>query len=514
MDDALRVEIERYLAGGMSPAETEAFLLRVQADPEALAWLGRALEDQAYLFDAARALPRRTPRARRFRTWLSTETRSPVGLIAAVAAAALLLVVGIALSGRPKRIDPPAPQPVAVQPVEPERPEPPPAPRVRPEPPKPPAPKPEEPVVPAPPPPVPAPAPSPAPEPPTPVKPEEPPAPRETKVATLAAPPIGTIEKIVGEVSAPAGPVVAGQPLRTGRGSSAVLRLRRATVEMGESTAIEELSDGRSRFRLAEGSVVIDVTPNAQDPVVLVTRHSEVTVLGTKFRLSVSADATRLEVTQGRVRIQRLADKAAVEVRAGHFAVAGPGEMAAKPLPVDDILLLPIHGAIGGGDWRIIPDADASSGRVFDAPKVGRWAKPNTTGDTSRVTFTFRADADRDYHVWVRGKTLAAEKHIERDAVILEFAGAAVTERPGVNKGIAGGGERALFNGYMHESGYWWVGGDADAKNDETPVVVRFARPGLQTVRMFAYETPVRIDAIWISATQKSRPEPADHGPK
>jgi hypothetical protein len=52
------------------------------------------------------------------------------------------------------------------------------------------------------------------------------------------------------------------------------------------------------------------------------------------------------------------------------------------------------------------------------------------------------------------------------------------------------------------------VGGDADGANDEQPVVVRFARGGPQLLRLYASETPIRIDAIWISATQKTRPAP------
>lgn len=502
MDDSLRVEMERYLAGGMTAEETEAFLLRVQADPGALACLGRALEDQAYLFDAARPLPRRAPRVRRFRAWLSTEHRAPIGIIAAFAAAALIVVVGLALSGKPRRPAPqPEPEPVAVEPeVEPAPPAPRPVRRPPPESPRPETPRPIEPAPPS------TPPPQPPPEPPKPVKPEESRVPRETKVATAEPPPVGSIEKVVGDVSPATGPVAAGIAVRTGQRSSAVVKLRRTTVEIGESTLLEDLSDGRRRFRLTEGSVAVDVTPGAHDPVLVVTRHADVTVLGTRFRLSVAADSTRLEVTQGRVRIQRLSDKASVEVKAGHYAVAGKGDLATRLLPVDDVVLHPVHGAVGGPEWRVVPDAETSSGRAFEALKTAN-RLPNFTGDTSRVTFTFRADAERDYHVWVRGKTLAAEKHIERDAVVIEFAQAVVIERPGPNKGNAGGGERALFNGFMHQSGYGWIGGDADGRNDEIPVVVRFARPGIQTIRLYAYETPVRIDAIWLSATQKSRPE-------
>jgi hypothetical protein len=265
---------------------------------------------------------------------------------------------------------------------------------------------------------------------------------------------------------------------------------------------------------LLEGSAALDVAPHAQDPVVLATRHAEVTVLGTRFRLAVQPDSTRLEVTEGRVRLVRLSDKAAVEVKAGQFAVAGPGELAARPLPIEEILLHPAQGTGGGGEWRLVADPDASTGRALEAFRTSNRPKPSINSDSPRVQFTFRADADRDYHVWVRGRTMTTSKAtMDQDAVFLEFVQAAVTERPGSNKGISGSPERALFNGYMHQDGYWWVGGDADGKNDEVPVLVRFLRPGVQTIRVYSYETPVRIDAIWISSTQKTRPDAAHPGP-
>ena len=59
MNDSVRVEIERYLDGGMAAEEASAFLASLERDPEALAFLGRALEDQAHLFDAIRASGKR-----------------------------------------------------------------------------------------------------------------------------------------------------------------------------------------------------------------------------------------------------------------------------------------------------------------------------------------------------------------------------------------------------------------------------------------------------------------------
>jgi hypothetical protein len=85
-------------------------------------------------------------------------------------------------------------------------------------------------------------------------------------------------------------------------------------------------------------------------------------------------------------------------------------------------------------------------------------------------------------------------------------------------------------NGYGHATGYWWIGGDADffdaqgnqvspaaavgeKHGDESPTIVRFTKPGPQILRLYAYEAPVRIDAIWLSTTQRTRPDPGSRGP-
>jgi hypothetical protein len=45
------------------------------------------------------------------------------------------------------------------------------------------------------------------------------------------------------------------------------------------------------------------------------------------------------------------------------------------------------------------------------------------------------------------------------------------------------------------------------------PAMVRFARPGTQALRVYLAEGPMKIDAIWLSTTQKSRPDAAQPGP-
>jgi hypothetical protein len=70
-----------------------------------------------------------------------------------------------------------------------------------------------------------------------------------------------------------------------------------------------------------------------------------------------------------------------------------------------------------------------------------------------------------------------------------------------------------LFNGFCLRPRYWWVGGDADIfqrkHQDEIPTTLTFARSGRRLLRLYAVETPMQIDAIWLARAQPTRPPPA-----
>ena len=77
---------------------------------------------------------------------------------------------------------------------------------------------------------------------------------------------------------------------------------------------------------------------------------------------------------------------------------------------------------------------------------------------------------------------------------------------------------------YARYQGYWWGGATKDVPvrtakgvrwegRATDPFAVRFARSGRQTLRLHHYESPMRVDAIWLSATQKTRPAADRHGP-
>jgi hypothetical protein len=363
--------------------------------------------------------------------------------------------------------------------------------------------------------------PAPPPEPPVPA-----PAPtlEREKGNTFAA--IARIEKVEGVVTLPDGTgikanhvVLEGQGLRTGGASLAVLRFPDGTrIEAAGDTLFREIrAEGGRRIALERGTLVAEVVRQAPGTsIVFTTPHGEASVLGTTLRLIVDPEKTRLEVTEGKVRLRRLPDGRPMDVTGGHYAVAAPGaNPTARPLPIDEILILPHQVALNGVEWRLVRDPNAVSGLALENIKTSNRFPDGINADASRATFAFKADADKAYSVWVRGCAVAPKDVMSRDAVFLEWPEGQVVETPGPSKGKGGHPSRALFNGFMHRAGYWWVGGDADGEADASaPVTVRFSRTGWQTLRIYAYEPPVRIDAVWISATQKTRPPDAHAGPR
>ncbi len=542
MRDSVRTEIERYLAGGMTPEEAASFLNGLRQDKEAMAWLGGALEQQALVFDSLRARAacrhdrtsavHRT-KGRRRRAWRDAPMPAAAwiaGLAAAVMGFAVLYAL-VPRKGETPTLPPGIPEPVtagtpsedAHVPARLERPPVLPEAAPAPTPPAAAAGRPEAPEADVPPG---ARAPHhhtgtarevPGPSVPPPVI--------QPAGSTAAA--VATVEMVDGEVVFDDGsPVAAGRPLfdrgglRTvGGGSTAVLRFPDGTrIEAGGDTVLRGIRlDGGKRLAVAAGAISAEVPrqpPNR--PMAVFTPHGEALVLGTSFRLAVDSQSTRLEVTEGRVRLKRTSDGKSVDVAAGHYAVAGQGiELAARQMPIDEILLLPQHGAILGREWKQVKDPDAFGGLALENLRTSNRFPDGVNADASRVTFAFRAEANRIYTVWIRGRTLAAKDQMPRDAVFLEWPEAQLAETPGVNKGKGGNQSRALFNGFMHRQGYWWVGGDADGDADaSSPVTVRFPRPGWQTMMIYAYEPPVRINAVWLSTSRKTRPPDSSKGPR
>jgi ferric-dicitrate binding protein FerR (iron transport regulator) len=367
-------------------------------------------------------------------------------------------------------------------------------------------------------------------------------APQKKAPETVVAPPVRaeipalTLDRVEGSVfivsdagrveAAAGGRVAAGQGLETaGARSLAVANFADGTrVELGGDASIRDAFeiDGRKGKRLfiARGSMSARVARQPLSaPMIVTTPQAEIRVLGTSLRVLVEAGekgSTRLEVTEGKVQIRRT-DGKSLEVSAGHFAVAsGGGDFASKPLPIDEILLGPEQARLVGVEWKPVKDPATGSGLALEALETtykirragGTFVYESIRNRPNYVLFTFMADAGRDYHVWIRGRTMATTEKNLHDEVAIE----PVTGQLGQKcRQLGSTGDNAFcFTGWMLHTGYAWIGGyGEDGTSDTVPLSIRFPRPGPQTLKLYVIETPMRIDGIWLSTTQITRP-PAD----
>ena len=332
----------------------------------------------------------------------------------------------------------------------------------------------------------------------------------------------------------------AGQGLETAPGASwAVVSFPDETrVYIPADTVVREIGETRGKRMHLERSlegIRPEVSKQPKDrPMVFSTPHGEATVLGTTLRLVVDPDpkkGTKLVVEEGRVELKNLAGKT-VMVESGHFAVAAVGvELKADVMRVPEVVLRPHLARIVGREWRSVPDQEASTGFALEAPESRTAGLPGDDtfsrfreGSLGYVEFRFLAEPSREYTVWVRGRDCAptGADRSWHDKVIATLPGGGRFSRafdglPPQDRNI----HHCAFAGFGYHDGrkgYWWVGGSADQgpdgiERDIVPATVRFPRPGLQTLRLYPFEAPMRIDAVWLSTTQKKRPAADLYGP-
>ncbi len=286
------LEIERYLAGGMADAEIEEFLKEIRQAPAQLARLGQALNLQSLLheilYGARNVKPAQTKNdttraesARRMRALcalaagaLPTRQRlhaaRRVGRMRwLLVAACLALVVGAAV--------------VYLKPK----------PRIQ---------------------------------------------QAQANIAALLAADTGVLVTRAGRLATPtkAGMTIcAGDTVKTPAHGKATIQYVAGGVR--EETRLELSSgtdacfwreQGAKRVKLERGTIDCDVVKQPEGRrMVLITPHGEALVVGTKFRLGVTADETTLAVREGKVVLRQ--GKEELEVAAGQTAVAtGRGKTA------------------------------------------------------------------------------------------------------------------------------------------------------------------------------------------
>ncbi len=356
--------------------------------------------------------------------------------------------------------------------------------------------------------------PKPAPELPAPPKPQPAPTTIEKRaLAVLRAP--------TGDVRIPQGPARDGAPLSAGEGvetgaGTAVLEFADGTrLELGESTEIQELGDregGRKprglRLWVLRGTVRATVVKQpAEQPFTLSSAAAEARVLGTALRFTVEPGAkgrAALEVSEGKVRLQRTRDGKAVEVGPGQMAVAGPdGDLGLRGAGVDEILLTAREARLTGAEWKLTADPRASGAVALEALKTPHKPTDHVETRMAYATFQFWARHDRDYTVWVRAYSGGSGDPWNRDFLVLHPVDGKLSQ-PSPFFGTAPT-TAYVMTGLGALSTFAWSSGE-EGKSE--PLRFRFSRTGFQTLRLFVGHPGIRVDAVWLSASQAAKPGP------
>ena len=105
------------------------------------------------------------------------------------------------------------------------------------------------------------------------------------------------------------------------------------------------------RVSLKQGVLAAQVSKQpAGEPMTFMTASAEARVLGTRLTLSVTPASTRLEVREGKIRVTRKDDGAAVDVAADHFIVVSKGgPLTPKPATSAKVAL---HEAFDRPRWN------------------------------------------------------------------------------------------------------------------------------------------------------------------
>lgn len=159
--------------------------------------------------------------------------------------------------------------------------------------------------------------------------------------------PVATLRAIEGEatINSAAGSHAAevGDLLRTGETLRLASETARAALEypdgtqvrMHSGTVVRAPARGTIRLELLAGSLEVDAAKQHPDhPLIFATQHARYVVLGTRFRLYHEQEASRLELDEGQVRMERPASGETVNIEAGSVAIAADDATPIEVLPL------------------------------------------------------------------------------------------------------------------------------------------------------------------------------------
>jgi ferric-dicitrate binding protein FerR (iron transport regulator) len=194
--------------------------------------------------------------------------------------------------------------------------------------------------------------------------------------------------------------IFAGQTLVTPPGGAVEIEyVDKTIVRIAADSRVMIDSDpasGAKRLRIDRGQLRAAVVRQTDGPMQLATPHARATVLGTEFRLAVGPDDTLLEVTEGRVQLDRLGENDSIVVAAHETGIASPERLHVRAVQWPDdtaglaFAIDPIKRAGGqvrnqatgnwlAAEWQVVGSASQNdftgvldfSGGYFAEPQAG-----------------------------------------------------------------------------------------------------------------------------------------------
>ena len=176
------------------------------------------------------------------------------------------------------------------------------------------------------------------------------------------------------------------------------------TIRPGTELKLVSVS-GAKRFVLDAGKIEASVARQRTfKPMVILTPQAEARVLGTIFTLTVTTNATRLGVTEGKVKFTRASDGKMVKVSAGNNAVAAANyELAA--LPQTGSILREYWTNSPGKLKRRITWESGLSAQPDGVEYLANFEAPPHTGDYfgERIRGYLHPPKTGDYTFWIAG---------------------------------------------------------------------------------------------------------------
>lgn len=216
-----------------------------------------------------------------------------------------------------------------------------------------------------------------------------------------------TLERTGQTIAATVGmPLQSGDVVRTATNATATIGFGREPTRFEVRAETELKLDSfanAKRFTLRSGKVEASVARQRPfKPMLLRTTQAEARVLGTKFTLTATTTATRLEVAEGQVQLTRASDGTHVKVPGGYYTIAADiTELSV--LPNTGSIRREIWTGISGGEVNDLLDHPHYPNRPNYSDKLKAFETPvsETNNYACRIIGYLHPPITGDYTFWI-----------------------------------------------------------------------------------------------------------------